>query len=77
MTNSASEERVLRFTVVDVDRNRRHHTIGYVLFPLTQQTLTSLDAVTVQRDLEREVVEVSDVTPANNLEYVELIMKYV
>ena len=63
MTNPTSVERTLKFTVVDVDRNRRHHTIGFALYPLKPSAMMALDDVIIQKDLEREGAEVScDVT---------------
>ena len=55
------EERVLKFTVVDVDRNRRHQTIGYALYPLRDHMYGYDEPIVIWRDLEKEVAEVSDV----------------
>ena len=51
-------ERVLRMTVYDVDRHKRHQVIGHGLYPLKQHTHDSNERVVIWRDLEKEVTEV-------------------
>ena len=59
ISNKSMEERVLKFTVVDVDRNRRHQTIGYALYPLRDHMDGYDEPIVIWRDLEKEVAEVS------------------
>ena len=61
ISTKSMEERVLKFTVVDVDRNRRHQTIGYALYPLRDHMYGYDEPIVIWRDLEKEVAEVSDV----------------
>ena len=59
ITLKALEERVLKFTAYDVDRNRRHQVIGHALYPLKEQSCEGDERVVIWRDLEKVVVEVS------------------
>ena len=58
ISNKSMEERVLKFTVVDVDRNRRHQVIGHALYPLREHNYNCHEPVVILRDLEKEVAEV-------------------
>ncbi len=51
------EERVLRLTVFDVDRHKKHVVIGHALYTLKAHAHNNERRVT-WRDLEREVSEV-------------------
>ncbi|XP_041363619.1 synaptotagmin-15-like [Gigantopelta aegis] len=51
------EDRVLKLTVFDVDRHKRHNVIGHALYPLKEQNILLSDRVVVWRDLEKEVTE--------------------
>ncbi len=52
-------ERILRMTVFDVDRHKRHQVVGHALYPLKEHQHDSNERVVIWRDLEREVNEVS------------------
>ena len=52
------EERVLRLTVYDVDRHKKHQVIGHALYPLKAHAHDDNERVVIWRDLEREVSEV-------------------
>ncbi|XP_031812121.1 synaptotagmin-15 isoform X3 [Sarcophilus harrisii] len=49
--------RVLKFSVFHVDKQRKHHLLGQVLFPLKDEMLTSDSRSIVWRDLEAESLE--------------------
>ena len=59
MSNKAIQERVLKLTMFDVDRHKRHHVLGHALYPLKEHDYESNERVVIWRDLEREVSEVS------------------
>ncbi|KAM6156469.1 synaptotagmin-15-like [Erethizon dorsatum] len=50
-------QRVLRFSVYNVDRQRRHQLLGQVLFPLKSETLAGNSHHIIWRDLEPESLE--------------------
>uniref|UniRef100_A0A5F9CVF9 C2 domain-containing protein n=1 Tax=Oryctolagus cuniculus TaxID=9986 RepID=A0A5F9CVF9_RABIT len=50
-------QRVLRFSVYHVDRQRKHQLLGQVLFPLKNETLAGGCPRTIWRDLEAEGLE--------------------
>ncbi|KAI0212144.1 Synaptotagmin-15 [Lamellibrachia satsuma] len=50
-------ERVLRLTIYDIDRHRRHNVIGHALYPLREHDYDNNERVVIWRDLEREVSE--------------------
>ena len=54
-------ERVLRLTVYDVDRHKKHQVIGHALYPLKAHAHDDNERVVIWRDLEREVSEVSKI----------------
>ena len=56
------EERVLRMTVFDVDRHKKHQVIGHALYLLRAHVHDDNERVVIWRDLEREVSEVSSVS---------------
>ena len=56
------EERVLRLTVYDVDRHKKHQVIGHALYPLKAHAHDDNERVVIWRDLEREVSEVSKIS---------------
>ena len=58
MSNKAIDERVLKLTVYDIDRHKRHIIIGHALYPLKEHNYESNERVVMWRDLEREVAEV-------------------
>ncbi|XP_074647525.1 synaptotagmin-15B-like isoform X2 [Tubulanus polymorphus] len=62
VSHKSFEERVLKLTMYDVDRHRRHHVIGHAVYPLREHDCESNERVVVWRDLEREVVESHDVS---------------
>ncbi|XP_059158664.1 synaptotagmin-15-like [Physella acuta] len=57
VSHRALEERVLKLTVYDVDRHKRHQVIGHALYPLREHASESNVRLVVWRDLEREVSE--------------------
>ena len=52
------QDRVLKITVYDVDRHRRHNVVGHALYPLKDHDAESNERLVMWRDLEREVTEV-------------------
>uniref|UniRef100_A0A8C9C2L7 C2 domain-containing protein n=1 Tax=Phocoena sinus TaxID=42100 RepID=A0A8C9C2L7_PHOSS len=50
-------QRVLRFSVYHVDRQRKHQLLGQVLFPLKTETLAGDCRLIIWRDLEAESLE--------------------
>eukprot|EP00076_Gallus_gallus_P048477 XP_421499.4 synaptotagmin-15 isoform X1 [Gallus gallus] len=50
-------QRTLKFLVYHVDKQKHHHLLGQVIFPLKNETLTDDSKVVVWRDLERENLE--------------------
>ncbi|XP_010712479.1 synaptotagmin-15 isoform X5 [Meleagris gallopavo] len=55
-------QRTLKFLVYHVDKQKHHHLLGQVIFPLKNETLTDDSKVVVWRDLEKENLE----TPSEN-----------
>ncbi|XP_046369955.1 synaptotagmin-15-like isoform X1 [Haliotis rufescens] len=51
------DDRVLKLTVYDVDRHKRHNVIGHALYPLRDHDCLLEGRLVVWRDLEREVSE--------------------
>nr|XP_022315982.1 synaptotagmin-15-like isoform X2 [Crassostrea virginica]XP_022319655.1 synaptotagmin-15-like isoform X2 [Crassostrea virginica] len=51
------QDRVLKITVYDVDRHRRHNVVGHALYPLKDHDAESNERLVMWRDLEREVTE--------------------
>ncbi|KAJ8318813.1 hypothetical protein KUTeg_003904 [Tegillarca granosa] len=51
------QDRVLKFTVFDVDRHKRHNVIGHALYPLKDHDGESNERLVMWRDLDREVAE--------------------
>ena len=52
-------DRVLKLTVYDVDRQKKHNLIGHALYPLKDHGCETNERLVIWRDLEREVVEVN------------------
>ena len=52
------EDRILKFTIFDVDRHKRHNVIGHALYPLRDHDCESNERLVIWRDVEREVSEV-------------------
>ena len=61
VSSKSMEERVLRLTVYDVDRHKKHQVIGHALYPLKAHAHDDNERVVIWRDLEREVSEVSKI----------------
>uniref|UniRef100_X1YW52 C2 domain-containing protein n=2 Tax=Capitella teleta TaxID=283909 RepID=X1YW52_CAPTE len=57
--NKAIDERVLKLTMYDIDRHKRHVVIGHALYPLREHNYESNERVVMWRDLEREVTEMN------------------
>jgi len=56
------ESRVLRLTVYEVDRHKRHVIVGHALFPLRDYDVSDASATSARilwKDLEREISEVT------------------
>ncbi|XP_013399810.1 synaptotagmin-15 isoform X2 [Lingula anatina] len=49
------QDRTLKLTVFDVDRSKRHRSVGHALYPLKEHDCESNEQVVIWRDLEREV----------------------
>ncbi|XP_074856208.1 synaptotagmin-15-like [Carettochelys insculpta] len=50
-------QRTLKFLVYHVDKQKKHHLLGQVIFPLKNETLTSDSKLVIWRDLEAENLE--------------------
>ncbi|KAG8551830.1 hypothetical protein GDO81_004291 [Engystomops pustulosus] len=50
-------QRTLRFSVYHVDKIKKHHLLGQVLFPLKNENLTDDGKLVIWRDLEQESLE--------------------
>ncbi|NWW43472.1 SYT15 protein, partial [Pedionomus torquatus] len=50
-------QRTLKFLVYHVDRQKKHHLLGQVIFPLKNETLTDNNKLVIWRDLEKENLE--------------------
>ncbi|XP_052266141.1 synaptotagmin-15-like isoform X2 [Dreissena polymorpha] len=50
-------DRILKFTVYDVDRQKKHLLIGHALYPLKDHQLENNERLVIWRDLDKEVVE--------------------
>ncbi|XP_009999451.1 PREDICTED: synaptotagmin-15 [Chaetura pelagica] len=50
-------QRTLKFLVYCVDKQKKHHLLGQVIFPLKNETLTDDNKVVIWRDLEKENLE--------------------
>ena len=59
VSNKSVDERVLRLTFYNIDRQKRHHVIGHALYPLKEHNYESNERVVMWRDLEKEVQEVT------------------
>lgn len=53
-------QRTLKFLVYHVNKQKKHHLLGQVTFPLKNQTLTDDNKLVIWRDLEKENLEVCD-----------------
>ncbi|KAI4555403.1 hypothetical protein MJG53_019093 [Ovis ammon polii x Ovis aries] len=58
VSSKSVNQRVLRFSVYHVDRQRKHQLLGQVLFPLKKETLAGNCRLVLWRDLEAESLEV-------------------
>ncbi|XP_065494986.1 synaptotagmin-15-like isoform X2 [Caloenas nicobarica] len=50
-------ERTLKFLVYHVDKQKKHHLLGQVTFPLKNETLTDDNKLVIWRDLEKSNLE--------------------
>ncbi|XP_049666090.1 synaptotagmin-15-like isoform X2 [Accipiter gentilis] len=50
-------QRTLKFLVYHVNKQKKHHLLGQVTFPLKNQTLTDDNKLVIWRDLEKENLE--------------------
>ncbi|XP_057387550.1 synaptotagmin-15 [Balaenoptera acutorostrata] len=57
VSSKSVTQRVLRFSVYHVDRQRKHQLLGQVLFPLKKETLAGDCRRIIWRDLEAESLE--------------------
>lgn len=58
VSSKSITQRVLRFSVYHVDRQRKHQLLGQVFFPLKDETLEGDCRRIIWRDLEAESLEV-------------------
>ena len=49
---------MLKLTVYDVDRHKRHHVIGHSFYSLKSHDTDNNERVVIWRDMEREATEV-------------------
>lgn len=66
-------QRTLKFLVYHVDKQKKHHLLGQVIFPLKNEALTEDNKLVIWRDLEKENLEVCD---TRLLSTVELLPSY-
>ncbi|CAI9735089.1 synaptotagmin-15-like isoform X1 [Octopus vulgaris] len=57
VSHKSFDDRILKFTMFDVDRHRRHNVIGHALFPLKEYDCENNERMVIWRDLEKEVSE--------------------
>ncbi|XP_017937083.1 synaptotagmin-15 isoform X1 [Manacus vitellinus] len=50
-------QRTLKFLVYHVDKHKKHHLLGQVIFPLKNEVLTDDNKLVIWRDLEKENLE--------------------
>ncbi|XP_063020329.1 synaptotagmin-15 [Melospiza melodia melodia] len=50
-------QRTLKFLVYHVDKQKKHHLLGQVIFPLKNEALTEDNKLVIWRDLEKENLE--------------------
>ncbi|CAM5128641.1 unnamed protein product [Eretmochelys imbricata] len=50
-------QRTLKFSLYHVDKQKKHHLLGQVIFPLKNETLTGDSKLVIWRDLEAENLE--------------------
>ncbi|XP_027554445.1 synaptotagmin-15-like isoform X1 [Neopelma chrysocephalum] len=50
-------QRTLKFLVYHVDKQKKHHLLGQVIFPLKNEVLTDDNKLVIWRDLEKENLE--------------------
>uniref|UniRef100_A0A8C0IV65 C2 domain-containing protein n=1 Tax=Chelonoidis abingdonii TaxID=106734 RepID=A0A8C0IV65_CHEAB len=50
-------QRTLKFSVYHVDKQKKHHLLGQVIFPLKNETFTGDSKLVIWRDLEAENLE--------------------
>uniref|UniRef100_A0A8C6JCD9 Uncharacterized protein n=1 Tax=Melopsittacus undulatus TaxID=13146 RepID=A0A8C6JCD9_MELUD len=50
-------QRTLKFLVYHVDKQKKHHLLGQVIFPLKNEILTDDNKLIIWRDLEKESLE--------------------
>ena len=65
VSTKSLEERILKVTVYDIDRHKRHKVIGHALYPLKEHDYEGNERVVLMRDLEREIT--AEVTLIVNL----------
>lgn len=57
VSHKSFDDRILKFTMFDVDRHKRHNVIGHALFPLKEYDFDNNVRMVIWRDLEKEVSE--------------------
>ena len=55
------EEGALKLTVIDVDRHKRHHVIGHVIYPLKAHAYEGKGRMVVRKDLQNDTQEVGHI----------------
>ncbi|XP_043780779.1 synaptotagmin-15 isoform X3 [Cervus elaphus] len=69
VSSKSVTQRVLRFSVYLVDRQRKHQLLGQVLFPLKKETLAGNCRHILWRDLEAESLEVKPPSEFGDLQF--------
>ncbi|KAL4239872.1 calcium ion-regulated exocytosis of neurotransmitter [Mactra antiquata] len=57
VSNRSINDRMLKLTVFDVDRQKKHHVIGHALYTLKDHDCDNNERLVIWRDLERQVTE--------------------
>ncbi|NWR71164.1 SYT15 protein, partial [Centropus unirufus] len=57
VSSKALFQRTLKFLVYHIDKQKKHHLLGQVIFPLKNETLTDDNKLVIWRDLEKENLE--------------------
>ncbi|XP_029465291.1 synaptotagmin-15-like isoform X2 [Rhinatrema bivittatum] len=57
VSSKTLNQRTLKFSVYHVDKLKKHHLLGQVMFPLKNETLTGDSKLIIWRDLEAENLE--------------------
>ncbi|NWH82356.1 SYT15 protein, partial [Piaya cayana] len=64
-------QRTLKFLIYHVDKQKQHHFLGQVIFPLKNETLTDNNKLVIWRHLEKEKLE-----PPSEYGYIQFSLSY-